>query len=159
VTNGPYRIHAWKPGTTVLRVVRDFSYPLGVGSYNAWAIPLRAFVARTQVKDGRVEVHAEVERIERFAREYRIVTEPLPAALQVKGPVPVCRYVVVGADGSVVAAGSVDPTDDGVFAVNLRELPKGGARRLLLALAVNGNHVNPQVTSLQLETPTPGGPR
>lgn len=149
VTGGPYLLHAWSPDETVLRVFRDFSYPLGVGSYNAWAIPLRAYVARVDVRGEQIVVHAEVERIERFAREYRIVTEPLRSAATDAGPLPVCRYVVLTADGGVAGVGTVEPDRTGVFRFGLGA--GGGPRTVVLALAVLDNLVNPQVKVVRVE--------
>ena len=40
VTNGPYRLDKWTNDTVVLQVFRDFSYPLGVGVYDRYALPL-----------------------------------------------------------------------------------------------------------------------
>jgi len=151
VTGGPYRLHAWSPDETVLRVFRDFSYPLGVGSYNAWAIPLRAYVARVDVRGEQIAVHAEVERIERFAREYRIVTEPLRSAATDAGPVPVCRYVVLTADGGVGGAGTVEADSAGVFRLSVRGLGAGGPRTVALSLSVLDNLVNPQVKIVRVE--------
>jgi hypothetical protein len=150
-TAGPYVLHAWGPEETVLRVFRDFSYPLGVGSYNAWAIPLRAFVARVDVRGDRIAVHAEVERVERFAREYRIVTEPLRSAATDRGPVPVCHYVVLAADGRVVGAGTVPPDASGLFTLPARGDGGTGPRTVVLALAVLDNLVDPQLATVRVE--------
>src|SRR5262249_34629617 len=48
VTNGPYQLGSWSSGTVVLPVFRDFSYPLGVGAFDRFAIPLRAFAVRAE---------------------------------------------------------------------------------------------------------------
>jgi hypothetical protein len=149
-TGGPYRLHAWSADETVLRVFRDFSYPLGVGSYNAWAIPLRAYVARVDVRGEQVAVHAEVERIERFAREYRIVTEPLRSSATDAGPLPVCRYVVLTRDGGVAGVGTAQPDGAGVFKLSVRGAG-AGPRRVVLALSVLDNLVDPQVTVVRVE--------
>jgi hypothetical protein len=153
VTNGPYQLKTATPGGAVLQVFRDFNYPLGVGHFNAYAIPLRAYVARTEVRGDRLEVHAEVERIERFAREFRLVTEPLSAVMAQKdhGPVPVCRYVVLAPDGKVVRAGAVDPTPAGLFSVSLEGLPRPGRHTVVLALPVGGNRVNLDIRTVRVE--------
>ena len=41
VTNGPYRLTSWSPEATVLDVMRDFSYPIGLGTFNVYAYPAR----------------------------------------------------------------------------------------------------------------------
>ncbi len=41
VTNGPYKLKAWSADSVTLEAFRDLTYPLGVGSYDAYAIPAR----------------------------------------------------------------------------------------------------------------------
>ena len=38
VTNGPYRLNSWTERSVTLEAFRDLTYPLGVGSYDAFAI-------------------------------------------------------------------------------------------------------------------------
>jgi hypothetical protein len=155
VTSGPYDVHEATPGRVVLRVVRDFSYPLGVGSYNRYPIPLRAFLSRPEVRGHRVEMAVEVERVERFAREFRIVTEPLAARLgQKDAELPACRFVVLGPRGAVTRAGTVAPVEPGLCAVAIDGLPRPAI--VLVAAAVNGNHVQPQIATMRVDSP--GGP-
>jgi hypothetical protein len=137
----------------VLRVVRDFSYPLGVGSFNRYPIPLHGYIGRVEVRSDRLEVHAEAQRVERFAREYRIVTEPVgsPATQKDRGAIAVCRYVIVGPDGAVVKAGTVPAGANGVFVLGRDGLPRAGPHTALLAVSVNGNDVNAHVKSVRLE--------
>jgi hypothetical protein len=144
VTNGPYRLHRWTPTTTVVQVFRDLTYPRGVGSFDRFAIPLRAYVAKAEIQGARLEVRAEVERVERFGREYKIVREPFARQVSERDrrSLPECRYVVVAPDGGVVAAGAVPADAASVFAV---ELPTGGppGRHLVLvALTLDDNLVN-----------------
>jgi hypothetical protein len=150
VTNGPYQIHTVAAGRVVLRVVRDFSYPLGVGSWNRYPIPLRAFAGRAEVRGDRVEVPIEVERLERFARDYRIVTEPLSARFgQRDAELPVCRFVVLGPGGAVARAGTVRPTAPGVCAVGLDDVPRPAT--VLVSPSLNGNHVDAQITAIRVD--------
>jgi len=158
VTNGPYEIHATAPGRVVLRVVRDFSYPLGVGSYNRYPIPLRAFVTRAEVRGDRVEMPVEVERVERFAREYRIVTEPLAARFgQKDAERPACRYVVLGPGGVVTRAGTAAPVEPGGCAVAIGGLPRPAT--VLVTPSLNGNHVDPQIKAMRVDSPAAPGAR
>jgi hypothetical protein len=150
VTNGPYELHTQAPNRVVLRVVRDFSYPLGVGSWDRYPLPLRAFVTRAEVRGERLELGLEVERLERFAREHRITAEPLTARFADKDAArPVCHFVVVGPGGTVARAGSVAPTAPGVCVIALGGLPRPAT--VLVAPALNGNLVNPHVKSVRLE--------
>lgn len=156
-TNGPYLLEKWAGDAVVLRVFRDLSYPLGVGSYDAYAIPRRAYVSRIEVAGDRVEIRAEVERLERFGRSYDLVREPFKpgAAVGVRPDVLVCRYVLVGPGGEVVRAGTAGPGQDGVFRLALGEALPPGRYTLQAALALNGNAVNPDIR--QIEYVVPGG--
>jgi hypothetical protein len=158
VTNGPYEVHAAGAGRVVLRVVRDFSYPLGVGSYNRYPIPLRAFVTRAEVRGDRVEMPVEVERVERFAREHRIVTEPLAARFgQKDAELPVCRFVVLGPGGVVTRAGTAAPVEPGICAVAIGGLPRPAT--VLVAPSLNGNHVDLQIKAMRVDSPAAPGAR
>ena len=155
VTSGPYDVHEVGPGRVVLRVVRDFSYPLGVGSYNRYPIPLRAFLSRPELRGHRVETSVEIERVERFAREFRVVTEPLAARLgQKDAELPVCRFVVLGPRGAVTRAGTTAPVEPGLCAVAIDGLPRPAT--VLVTAAVNGNHVEAQIATMRVDSP--GGP-
>ena len=57
VTNGPYRLASWTEDTSVLQVFRDFTYPMGLGAFDRFALPLRAFV--TGVEAARRRARAE----------------------------------------------------------------------------------------------------
>jgi hypothetical protein len=139
----------------VLRVVRDFTYPLGVGSFDRYPIPRRAFLAKPALRGQRVEVPVEVERVERFAREYRIVTEPVAVRLGRKdAELPVCRFVVLGPRGVVTRAGTAAPVEPGVCAVALDGLPRPAT--VLVSAALNGNDVEPSIATMRVDSP--GGP-
>lgn len=147
VTNGPYRLHQWSETSVVLQVFRDLTFPRGVGSFDRYAFPLRAYVSKTELRGDHLEIHAEVERVERFGREYKIVREPFSkrAFDQDKRSLPVGRFVTVGPDGTVVNAGTVQPTDAGVFMVPLRARSKRGPHTILVAVELDGNRVNQPV--------------
>ena len=99
----------------------------------------------------RLEVSAEVERVEKFLREYRLVREPLPSgpAGGDRPEIPICRYVVIGADGAVVAAGTADEVQGGKMLVNLKGQLKPGAYTALVSLSLGDNQVNPEVATAQ----------
>jgi hypothetical protein len=153
VTNGPYRLASWSDDAVVLEVVRDFTYPLGVGSYDRYAIPLRAYVAKAEVRGDRLEVHADVDVVQKFQREYAIVRESLAAqsAPLDARDMPVCRWVAVGPDASVVASGTAPHVGKGVYAVDLRPLPRPGRYTLLVAFYVRDNAVGVEVHKLPVE--------
>lgn len=145
VTNGPYRLDKWSPDSVVLTVFRDLTYPLGVGTFDRYAIPLRAYIARAEQRGGRVEIDADVERISHFQRTYEIVREALHGKAAEIDELPECRYVVVGADGAVVDAGTARFRDTGPLAIDLKAKLKPGRYTILAALYLGGNTVNPEV--------------
>jgi hypothetical protein len=155
VTNGPYRLASWSDDAVVLEVVRDFTYPLGVGSYDRYAIPLRAYVAKAEVRGDRLEIQADVDVVQKFQREYAIVRESLAAqsAPLDARDMPVCRWIAVGADASVVASGTAPHVGKGMYAVDLRALPGAGRYTLLMALYVRDNAVNVEVHAAPVERP------
>lgn len=121
VTNGPYLLERWDGAKAVLAVFRDPSYPKGLGSFNAHAVPLKAYVTRVERRGAGAEVQLEAERLEREARDVRIVR----GAVQEK-QAPVCRYLLLARDGTAAAAGQV------------RARPGG---RCVLALTKAGNRL------------------
>jgi hypothetical protein len=153
VTNGPYRLASWSDDAVVLEVVRDFTYPLGVGSYDRYSIPLRAYVRKAEAKGDRLEVHADVDVVQKFQREYAIVRESLAAqsAPLDARDMPVCRWIAVGPDASAVASGTAPYAGKGVYAVDLRALPGPGKYTLLVALYVRDNAVNVEVHATPVE--------
>jgi hypothetical protein len=149
VTNGPYRLERWSDSGIVLEVFRDFTNPMGVGSFDRFAIPRRAYVSRIVPKGGRLEVYPEIERVEKFLRDYRIVREPLgrPGSDEDQSDVPTCRYVVVSPDGTVAAAGLSRETSGNRLVVNLKDRLKPGAYTVMVALALGDNEVDPEIAT------------
>jgi hypothetical protein len=151
VTNGSYSLDKWSDKGVVLQVFRDFTNPNGVGTYDRFALPRRAYVARLAASGDRLEVTAEIERVEKFLRDYRIVREPLgkPASDEERSDLPVCRWVIVGADGTVAAAGASRDLDGRRLVVSLKGRLKPGAYTALVALALGDNWVNAEVAVAQ----------
>jgi hypothetical protein len=150
VTNGPYRLAQWTTDAVVLQVFRDESYPLGVGSYDGYTLPLRAYITHVQPHAQGLEVHAEVERVDKYLRTYEIVREPLRIAATAGKPaeIPQCRYVVVDAQSTVAATGTAQYTGNGVFVVALRERLRPGLYTVMLALYLHENYVHPEIQVL-----------
>lgn len=157
VTNGPYRLQQWDGTKAVLRVFRDLSYPKGVGSFNAYAVPLKAYVTRIERRGYGAEVHTEAEWIERFGREVQVVrgsfAKKLAERLTTAGapPAPVCRYLLIGPDGAVASAGAVRAGDTGICRLEFARGP-GPARsgyRLVVASVLEDNFANAPVKVTQ----------
>jgi hypothetical protein len=154
VTNGPYLLQQWDGTKAVLRVFRDTSYPKGLGSFNAYAVPLKAYVTRIDRRGGGAEAHVESEWIERFGREVQVVRGGFAKKLAEKlatgsPPAPVCRYLLVGPDGAVASAGAARAGDTGVCRFDLAkpsgQRPGQGGYRLVVASILGDNFANAPV--------------
>jgi len=149
VTNGPYKLERWSKDTTVLGAFRDLSYPVGVGSFDQYVLPPRAYITKVERRGNGLQISAEIEKAVRVQRSYTSVREPLTGQ-SMAGPYriqPVCRYAVVSPEGSVVRAGSAQFADDGTFSVALAGLTPG-QYTVLTAVYLNGNRVNPDVKAV-----------
>jgi hypothetical protein len=157
VTNGPYRLKGWSAASVTLEAFRDLTYPLGVGSYDAYAVPRRGFVTGMERSGGLVTVAADIEVIETFQRSYRLVRTPLPAipAALLKRSAPECRYLVTDADGRVVLAGVAAPGPEAKFQIELGGRLPPGRYRLSAQIAVNGNVANADISRIDFEVPLP----
>ncbi len=150
VTNGPYRLEKWSAGGVVLGVFRDFSYPLPVGVYDSYALPVRAFVAAVEQRRDRLEIRADVETVSKFERSYKIERAPFrpePAGERTRTALA-AHYVILDAGDQVVEAGTSTELEGDRLVVDLHGALPAGAYRVLLALARNGNLVNPEVKVL-----------
>ena len=151
VTNGPYLLEKWSPSGAVLRVFRDLTYPRGVGAFNLYAAPLRAYVAVAEARGGQLVVRADVEKTERFGRESQVVRERFSrrTSEQDKRSLPVLHWVAVAPGGGVAGAGTAGPEPGGDgFRVALPAPGGAGAHTLLVALSLDGNLVDLPVTVL-----------
>jgi hypothetical protein len=132
VTNGPYLLDRWDGTTARLRVFRDLSYPKGLGSFNDYAVPLKAYVTRIEQRGYGAEVQTETEWLERLGRDVRIVRGTFAAKLaeRITGagtlPAPVCRYLLIGPDGAVASAGEARAGATGACRL---DFGRAGARR------------------------------
>lgn len=147
VTNGPYRLESWTADAAVLQVFRDLSYPLGLGTFDSLAFPLRAFVSKAEDRGPRLDLRAEVERVFKYQRSYDIVRtafDPASRDADERDRLE-CRYVIVGSDGKVIRAGAEPPDKSGRFVVDLGKLAGPGRYRVMTALILGGNSVNPEI--------------
>ncbi len=147
VTNGPYQLKSWSGESATLEVFRDLSYPLGVGSFDVYAIPRRGYVTKVERQEGGLRLSADIEIVRKFMRDYEIVRQPMR---QVDATVrnraaPECRYVVVDSHGNVALAGSALPQDDLTFAVELDDHLMPGQYTVMAEILVNGNAMNPEI--------------
>jgi hypothetical protein len=128
-------------------VFRDLSYPNVVGSFDRWALPLRAWVAGVDRRGDRLELQVDAQTLTKFERSYKIVREPMrltPTGEKAHDVVE-ARWTAVGAGDEVVATGRAQELEGGRLIVDLKGKLPPGAYRVLLAVALNGNSTNPEV--------------
>jgi hypothetical protein len=153
VTNGPYQLKRWSDDGVTLEAFRDLSYPLGVGSYDAYANPRRGFITKVERVNQRIRIFGDIELIEKHMRSYDIVRKPLQfvAADIVKRALPECRYIVLDEDGRVVLAGQVSVAADASFYLDLGSMLPAGRFTLRAQLIVNGNAMNAAIRDFPIE--------
>jgi len=141
VTNGPYKLKGWSGDSVTLDAFRDLSYPLGVGSYDNYAVPRRGFITAVTQKDGQVTLSGDIELISKHMRSYDIERRQLQSvpAEALTRSAPECRYMVTDSDGRVVLAGQVALAEDASFRVDLRGRLPSGAFTMQAQMVVNGN--------------------
>jgi hypothetical protein len=157
VTNGPYRLKSWTGESATLEAFRDLTYPLGVGSYDAYAIPRRGFVTRADWKDGRLTIAGDIEVVEKAQRSTRLVRMALkevPATVA-RRAAPECRYTVVDDDGRVVLAGAIPLGPDATFQADWKGRLPGGRYTLRALIAVNGNAASADIHRMTIDVPSP----
>ena len=148
VTAGPYQLGKVTAAGVTLPVFRDFTYPLGVGSFDQYPLPVHAYVRSVEQRGERLEIQADVEEVEKSARSYKIVRGPFraqPPTEKTREPLT-AHWSVIGPGDEVVATGASRDVQNGRVVVDLTGQLKAGVYRVLLALALNGNLVNSKVT-------------
>jgi hypothetical protein len=153
VSNGPYQLKRWSDDGVTLEAFRDLSYPLGVGSYDAYANPRRGFITKVERVKQRIRIFGDIELIEKHMRSYDIVRKPLAsiAADIVKRALPECRYIVIDENGRVVLAGQIPVAADASFYLDLGSMLPAGRFTLRAQLTVNGNAMNAEIRNFPIE--------
>ena len=131
MTNGPYRLKSWTPDSIALEAFRDLTYPLGVGSYDAYAIPRRGFITKADWNGKRLTLAGD------------------------KRAAPECRYIVIDSEGRAAAVGVAPLGAERSFQVDLTDRLVPGRYTLSALIAVNGNVMNPEIHRMQIVVPAP----
>jgi hypothetical protein len=157
VTNGPYRLKQWSEASATLEAFRDLTYPLGVGSYDAYAIPRRGFVTAVESSGTRLMLSGDIEIVEKFQRSFRLVRTPLQRmpADALRRADPQCRYVVMDESGRVVLASHVGPADDATFRLDFAGRLPAGRYTMHALIAPNSNVMNAEIRRIPIVIPPP----
>src|SRR5690606_5908573 len=75
VTNGPYQLKSWSAGKITLDAFRDLTYPLGVGSYDAYATPRRGYITGMTQDGSLLTLSGDIETVAKAGRSQRIVRQ------------------------------------------------------------------------------------
>ena len=159
ITNGPYLLKSWSRGGVELEAFRDLSYPLGVGSYDAYAIPRRAFVSKVERENNRLRLFGSAETVMKYQRSYELVRQPLQTVEPdvLKRSSPECRYVVVDDEARAVQAGSAAVSDDATFYIDLDPGLTAGTYTVLAEITLNRNTMNADIRRIPVVIPSQSG--
>jgi len=152
VTNGPYRLKAWSPDVFAFEVVREFTYPVGLGTFNGFAYPARALISGIERAGNLVLVTADAEFAVKQQRDHRLVRMPLQRDT-LRGTLPIrpeSQYVVIGQDGRVADAGSLVRQPDNRFALSLPATLQSGIYTFFTAIFLDGNTISPAIGRIEL---------
>jgi hypothetical protein len=155
VTNGPYRLKSWSADLTSLEAFRDMSYPLGVGSFDAYAIPRRGYVTGITRDGDQLRLTADVETVIKFGRSYRLERQPMQSLAPdvLKRTAPECRYVIFDGDGQAVLAGAARPGENRGFAIDVGGKLADGRYTLAAEIAVKANAMNADIRRYEFAVP------
>src|SRR5262249_23951791 len=156
VANGPYKLKGWSPNGVTLEAFRDLSYPLGVGSYDNYAVPRRAYITTVAQKDGQITLSGEVELLAKHMRSYDIGPtrlQSVPADILTRSA-PECRYMVTDGEGRAVLTGQVPLAEDASFHVDLRGRLPSGQFTLHAQIIVNGNTTAAEIKRVSIAVPS-----
>jgi hypothetical protein len=152
VTNGPYRLKQYARDAFVFEVVRDFTYPIGIGTFDLYTYPPRVLITAMEQAGNNVMVSADVEMEIKAQRVHRRVREPLKRdTLRDVLPInPSARYVVVAGDGKLIASGAAAWQRDGRFQISLPPGLGAGGHTLFVAVFPGGNTIRPDIGRIGL---------
>jgi len=147
VANGPYRLKRWSADSATLEAFRDLSYPLGVGSYDAYATPRRGYITKIERQRDEIRLSGDIEIVQKHQRSYDIVRQPLPSVRPdvLKRAAPECQYMVTDSEGRVMLAGQAPLAEDASFHIDLSGKLPAGHFTLLAQIVVNDNAMNAEI--------------
>jgi hypothetical protein len=152
VTNGPYQLKSWSHDSVVLSAFRDLSYPLGVGSYDTYAIPRRGFITAVDWTGDKVRLSGDIEMIDKFQRRYQLVRRPLSSIPPdvLKRAAPECRFVVVDDQKRVTLAGAAPLGEGSSFQFDFKDRLPVGSYTMFAVITLNGNVMNADIRNIPI---------
>jgi hypothetical protein len=158
VTNGPYQLKRWSASSATFEAFRDLTYPLGVGSYDAYAVPRRAYITKIEYDGNQVRLLGDIETLVKFARSEKIERAPIQSVSReiLRRAAPECRYVVIDNQDRVVLAGLSALGDDSTFRIDLNGKLTTGSYTVIALIAVNGNVMNADIRRFRAQVSSGG---
>ena len=153
VTNGPYNLKAWSDGEVVLEVVRELTYPWGVGAFDGYTYPARAVITKAAREGDTVVLAVDLEKVVKSQRRYATQREPF-AKEAMRGLFRISaqsRYLIIDAGGKVIRTGEATHAADGRFEIALPEGLSPGRYDLLAGIFPDGNALRPATTRLTFD--------
>jgi len=136
----------------VLAAFRDLTYPLGVGSYDSYAIPRRGFITAVDWTGDKVRLSGDIEMIDKFQRRYRLVRMPLSSIPPdvLKRTAPECRFVVIDDRKRVALAGVAPLGKSSSFEFDFKDRLPAGRYTMFAVIALNGNVMNADIRHIPI---------
>lgn len=147
VTDGPYELKKWTSDSVSLEAFRDLSYPLGVGSFDNYAVPRRGTITAVKLAGSIITVSGDIEVLFKHMRSYDIVRKPLSSLPDdlLTSSAPECRYIITDHDGRVMLAGEVPIADDHSFHIDFGSKLQPGSYTFAAQIIVNSNAANDDI--------------
>ena len=157
MTNGPYRLRSFSPEVYTFDVIREFTYPVGLGTFDFYAYPAKAFVTRVEhVRRSHAGRRPRPRSRSSSSATAASFASPLKRdTLRETLPIrPVARYVArrrgrQGGRGRRREPGRRRT----LLPVSLPELPAGDYT-VLYGVFLDGNTVNPAIGRIDFRTAT-----
>jgi hypothetical protein len=158
VTNGPYRVKRWSADSVTLEAFRDLTYPLGVGSYDGYAVPRRGFITNVEQSENRIRLSGDIETVVKFARSHRIERASMQAVSRdiLKRSAPQCRYVVTDGSGRVALEGFAALDEESTFQIDLNGKLGAGDYTVMAMIIVNDNAMNADIRRIPMRISSGG---
>lgn len=156
VTNGPFKLKSWSEKEAVLGVVRELTYPWGVGAFDGYTYPPRAVITKAERSGDTVALSVDLEKVVKAQRRYNTVREPFgkQATRGLFRIRPSASFLLVNSDGVVVQAGEAQLVEDGRFEVKLPKSLPAGRHAVLIGIFPDGNALFPAATRVTFESGT-----
>ena len=144
----------------MLEAVREFSYPLGFGTFDRFVDPPHAVIEAATQQGDEITVRVSAEMNLKAGRGTRLVKEPLTRTTtrDVHELLVASRYLLIDPKGGVLNLDKMQWKEDGQFAIKLPERLAPGDYSLLLGIFLDGNTLQTPVRLMRVRVGAGGRP-